>query len=129
MEFIPDNLGVTMKPNPAFVLKVVNLCSPVDLAAFQPPPDLSKKQQQLHMLCPLCSLHTSVERPRVSRQGDQLFISWQRWQGYHQEKSFSLDSRYGTVPFQLRPPGSTVGPFSQSGSSTSWALLSAYTQR
>lgn len=76
MRLTPGHLGVTLKPNPAFVLKVVNPCSPVDLSAFQPPPHSSVEEQWLHMLCPVHALHTYVERTKGFRKGDQLFASW-----------------------------------------------------
>ncbi|XP_053296886.1 uncharacterized protein LOC128456655 [Pleuronectes platessa] len=76
MRFTPGNLGVTLRPNPAFVPKVVKPCSPVELSAFQPPPYGSAEQQRLHMLCPVRALHTYVERTRSFRKGDQLFVSW-----------------------------------------------------
>ena len=76
MRFTAGNLGVTLRPNPAFVPKVVKPCSPVELSAFQPPPYGSAEQQRLHMLCPVRALHTYVERTRSFRKGDQLFVSW-----------------------------------------------------
>ncbi len=52
MQFKPTNCGETSLPNPAFVPKVVNACSPMDLIAFQPLPHGYAEQQQLRALCP-----------------------------------------------------------------------------
>lgn len=76
MRFSPDNLKVSLRPNPAFIPKVVGACSQVELDAFQPPPHTSPEQQRLHRLCPVRALSAYVDRTRSFRQVDQLFVSW-----------------------------------------------------
>lgn len=76
MRFSPDNLRVSLRPNPAFIPKVVGACSQAELDAFQPPPHTSSEEQRLHNLCPVRALSSYVERTRSFRQGDQLFVSW-----------------------------------------------------
>lgn len=71
-----QNLGVTLKPNPAFIPKVVGVCLLVGLAAFQPPLHSTAEERRLHMLCPFHALHVYVERTRAFREADQLFVSW-----------------------------------------------------
>lgn len=76
MRFSPDSHAVFLRPNPAFIPKVVGACSHVNLVAFQPPPHTSLEQQRLHKLCPVRALRAYVERTRSFRQVDQLFVFW-----------------------------------------------------
>ena len=63
---------VILKPNPAFVPKVVGSCSPIYLVAFAAPPG----EQRSHALCPVRAVHTDMDRTRVFRRSDQLFVPW-----------------------------------------------------
>lgn len=71
-----ENLGVTLKPNPAFIPKVVGVCLLVGLAAFQPPLHSTAEERRLHVLCPFHALHVYVERTRAFKEADQVFVSW-----------------------------------------------------
>lgn len=73
-----ENLGVTLKPNPAFIPKVADVCLLVGLAAFQPPLHSTAEERRVHMLCPFHTLHVYVERTRAFREADQLFVSWMK---------------------------------------------------
>lgn len=61
---------VILKPNPAVVPKVVGLCSPIDLVVLV----LLLKSSQA--LCPVCALHSYMDKTRGLGRSDQLFISW-----------------------------------------------------
>ena len=68
--FAPGDVRLILKPNPAFVPKVVGSCSPIDLAAFTASPG----EQQWRALCPVRAVRTYMDRTRVFRRSDQL--SW-----------------------------------------------------
>ena len=61
-----------LRPNPAFVPKVVGSCSPIDLLAFAASPE----GQQSHALCPVRAVRMYMDRTRGFRRSDQLFVSW-----------------------------------------------------
>ena len=64
-----------LKPNPAFVPKVVGSCTPIDLAAFSSPL-CSSEEQRLNLLCPVRALRIYIYRSKEFRCSDQLFVSW-----------------------------------------------------
>ncbi|XDV51168.1 hypothetical protein PO909_020095 [Leuciscus waleckii] len=71
--------GVSLWPNPAFLPKVLNTCTinqVIELAAFQPDPDLSCTELDLATLCPVRALRTYVDRTRCFRTSDQLFVCY-----------------------------------------------------
>lgn len=70
--------GVVLKPNPAFMPKIVNSIIPLEFRAFYLPPFASSEQQKLNALCPVCPLRIYTERIRGFRECDQLFISWEK---------------------------------------------------
>ncbi|XP_032363907.1 uncharacterized protein LOC116677742 [Etheostoma spectabile] len=79
LQFAPGLSRVCLRPNPAFVPKVVESayrCPSVELRAFHPPPFCSEEERRLHMLCPVRALHMYVSRTAVFRKADQLFVSW-----------------------------------------------------
>ncbi|XP_075948857.1 uncharacterized protein LOC142951249 [Anarhichas minor] len=79
LQFAPGRTKVCMRPNPAFVPKVVEptySCPTVELSAFHPPPFSSEEEQRLNTLCPVRALHVYVSRSAGFRKGDQLFVSW-----------------------------------------------------
>ena len=69
-----------LRPNPAFVPKVVGSSSPIDLVAFAASPG----KQRSHAFCPVCALHTYMDRTKGFRRSDQLFISSPR-ETYHKQ--------------------------------------------
>ena len=79
LQFAPGLSKVCLRPNPAFVPKVVESayrCPSVELLAFHPPPFSSGEEQRLHMLCPVRALHIYVSQTAGFRKADQLFVSW-----------------------------------------------------
>ena len=70
--FAPGDVKVTLKPNPAFVPKVVGSCSPIDLVAFA----ASSSERQVQALCPVRALRAYIDRTGGLRRSDQLFVSW-----------------------------------------------------
>lgn len=71
-QFSPGNVGVTLRPNPAFVPKVVGSYSPIDLRAFSSSP----VGLQPRLLCPDCALHTYIDKMNGIRRSDQLLHSY-----------------------------------------------------
>ncbi|KAK5882516.1 hypothetical protein CesoFtcFv8_021095 [Champsocephalus esox] len=74
-QFSAGQTRVLLKPNPAFVPKVVGSCTPIDIVAF-PPPLCSSEEQRPNLLCPDCALRTYMDRSKEFRCNDQLFVSW-----------------------------------------------------
>ena len=68
---------VVLKPNSAFIPKnLLSTCEPVELWAFHPPPFASDEERRLHCLCPVRALRAYVDRSKVGRKSNQLFVSW-----------------------------------------------------
>ncbi|KAK0156393.1 hypothetical protein N1851_000309 [Merluccius polli] len=62
LQFAPGRTKVCLRPNPAFVPKVVVLgyrCPTVELLAFHPPPFSSAEEKKLNTLCPVRALHVT----------------------------------------------------------------------
>ncbi len=78
LQFMSGDAGVLLKPNPAFMPKIVKAIIPLELRAFYPPPFASSEQQKLNALCPVCALRIYTERTRGFRESDQLFVSWMK---------------------------------------------------
>ncbi len=79
LQFAPGLTKVCLRPNPAFVPKVVESayrCPMVELLTFHPPPFSSLEEQRLNTLCPVQVLHVYVNRSAGFRKADQLFVSW-----------------------------------------------------
>nr|XP_043888269.1 uncharacterized protein LOC122773567 [Solea senegalensis] len=79
LQFGPGLSKVCLRPNPAFVPKVVESayrCPTVELLAFHPPPFSSTEEQRLNTLCPVRALQSYVSRTADFRRTDQLFVSW-----------------------------------------------------
>ncbi|KAI2667323.1 Signal recognition particle SEC65 subunit [Labeo rohita] len=132
LQFMSGDAGVVLKPNPAFMLKVVNAINPLELIAFYPRPFASSEQQKLNTLCPVRALRIYTERTRGFRGSDQLFVSWmrprtgkpitkQRLSHWIVEAISLAYSSKGLVP----PPG--LRAHSTRGMSTSWALFKGVT--
>ena len=68
-QLFPGDVRMILKPNPAFVPKVVGLCSPIDLVA-------SPGERRPHALCPVRAVRTYMGRTEGFRRSDQLFVSW-----------------------------------------------------
>lgn len=71
-QFFSGDVRMILKPNPAFVPKVVGLGSPINLAAFTASPE----EQWSHTLCPVRAVRTYVDRTGCFRRSNQLFLSW-----------------------------------------------------
>ncbi len=76
LQFMSGDAGVVLKPNPAFMPKIVKAIIPLELRTFYPPPFASSEQQKLNALCPERDLRIYTERTRGFRESDQLFVSW-----------------------------------------------------
>nr|XP_055035574.1 uncharacterized protein LOC129423361 [Misgurnus anguillicaudatus] len=132
MQFMQGDVGVALKPNPAFMPKVINAIAPLELRAFYPPPFASVEQQKLNSLCPVRALRMYVSRTEGFRQSDQLFVSWakprsgqpitkQRLSHWIVDAiSLAYSSKGLTAPSGLRA-------HSTRGMSTSWALFKGVT--
>ncbi|XP_038128389.1 uncharacterized protein LOC119774782 [Cyprinodon tularosa] len=70
--FDPEYTRMVLKPNPAFVPKVVGSCSPIELAAFA----FSPGEQRAHTLCPVRAMRSYMDRTQSFRRSDQPFVSW-----------------------------------------------------
>ena len=78
LQFAPGLSKVCLRPNPAFIPKVVESayrCPTVELKAFHPPP-FGSAESRLNTLCPVRALHVYVNRTASFRGTDQLFVSW-----------------------------------------------------
>lgn len=64
-QFALGQARVLLKPNPAFVPKVVGSCTPIDLAAFSSPL-CSSEEQRPNLLCPVRALHIYMDRSKES---------------------------------------------------------------
>ncbi|XP_029937836.1 uncharacterized protein LOC115380768 [Myripristis murdjan] len=71
-QFAPGDVRMTLKPNPAFVPKVVGSCSPIDLVAFA----ASSGEQRSRTLCPVRAVRMYMDKTRGFRLSEQLFVSW-----------------------------------------------------
>ncbi|XP_067221487.1 uncharacterized protein [Chanodichthys erythropterus] len=132
MQFMPGDAGVVLKPNPAFMPKILGAIIPLELRAFHPPPFASSEQQKLNALCPVRALRIYTQRTRGFRESDQLFVSWtkprtgkpitkQRLSHWIVEAISLAYSSKGLVS----PPG--LRAHSTRGMSTSWALFKGVT--
>lgn len=132
MQFMPGDAGVLLKPNPAFISKVVNSIIHLELKAFNPLFFASAEQQRLNTLCLVRALHIYTERTKGFRESDQLFVSWAKPRmgkpitkqclSHWIVEAISLAySRKG-----LTPP-SCLCAQSTRGMSTSWALFKGVT--
>ena len=129
IRFDADNMRVVLRPNPTFVPKNPRMeCVPVELEAFHPPPFASQEHQRLHSLCPVRALSVYVERSRLFRKANQLFVSWAT---QHIGKPITKQrlSHWIVEAIQLtyssrgqRPPEG-LRAHSTRGTSTSWALF------
>ncbi len=132
LQFMSGDSGVCLKPNPAFMPKILKAIIPLELRAFYPPPFASSEQQKLNALCPVRALRIYTERTREFRESDQLFVSWmkprtgkpitkQRLSHWIVEAISLAYSSKGLVS----PPG--LRAHSTRGMSTSWALFKGVT--
>lgn len=61
MQFMQGDAGVVLKPNPAFMPKVINSVVPLELRPFHFPPFASPDQQRLNSICPACALRIYMD--------------------------------------------------------------------
>ncbi|XP_010773556.1 uncharacterized protein, partial [Notothenia coriiceps] len=126
-QFFPGQTRVLLKPNPAFIPKVVGSCTSIDIVAF-PPPLCPSGEQQPNLLCPVRALRTYMDRSKEFRRNDQLFVSWanphkgkpvtkQRLSHWIVE---AIALAYTSQGLQA-PPG--LRAHSTRGLATSWALF------
>ncbi len=134
LQFMSVDAGVFLKPNPAFMPKILKAIIPLELSAFYPPPFASSEQQNLNGLCPVRALRIYTERTREFRESDQLFVSWmkprtgkpitkQRLSHWIVEAISLAYSSKGLVS----PPG--LRAHSTRGMSSSWALFKGVTKQ
>lgn len=71
-QFFTGDMRMVLKPNSAFVPKVVASFSPIDLAAFT----TALEDQRAHALFPVRVVRIYVDRTRRFRRRDRLFVSW-----------------------------------------------------
>ncbi|XP_073668878.1 uncharacterized protein [Paramisgurnus dabryanus] len=121
---------VFLKPNPAFMPK----CFPaftsevLELSAFHPPPFSSTEDQRLNALCPVRALQTYIDRTRVFRKSDQLFISWtppHRGNPVSKQRLSHWLVDAIALAYEskgVQPPGN-IRAHSTRGVATSWALF------
>ena len=131
LQFAPGGSKVCLRPNPAFIPKVVESayrCPTVELGAFHPPPFQSAEDRKLNTLCPVRALQVYVDRTAGFRRSDQLFVSWAT---AHKGKPLSRQrlSHWIVEAIELAyrcrglqpPPG--LKAHSTRGMATSWALF------
>ena len=127
-QFSPGCTKVSLLPNPAFIPKIIGSCSPIELAAFYPPPFTSEEHRRLHTLCPVRALRIYLDRTLSVRKGDQLFVSWAN---PHTGKPVSKQRLshwiVGAIALAytsrgLQPPAG-LRAHSTRGLATSWALF------
>ncbi|XP_059182347.1 uncharacterized protein LOC131961092 [Centropristis striata] len=123
-QFFPGDVRMTLRPNPAFVPKVVGSCSPIDLVAFA----ASSGELRSHALCPVRAVRTYVDRTGGFRRSDQLFVSWA---SPHRGKPITKQrlSHWVVEAIALAYAGQGLQPpvglraHSTRGVATSWALF------
>ena len=77
LHFAPGFSRVSLRPNPAFVPKVIRDSGVpmLELMAFHPPPFSSEEDRRLHCLCPVRALRVYLDRTKALRKSSQLFVS------------------------------------------------------
>ena len=74
--FLPDGSGVVLRPNPAFLPKVMSefhLSQEVELRSLSSAEVGQTAEQLLPMLCPVWALTEYIQRTQTTRKTDQLF--------------------------------------------------------
>ncbi|XP_047229391.1 uncharacterized protein LOC124872980, partial [Girardinichthys multiradiatus] len=77
IHFSPDGSKVTLRPNAAYLPKVIPSdysSMTMELSSFCPPSFASEEQRRLHFLCPLRALRSYIDRTQSVRLCDQLFV-------------------------------------------------------
>ena len=131
MQFGSGDSKVSLRPNPAYVPKVMDTsysCLSMEFSAFHPPPFTSEEQRRLHTLCPVRALRAYVSRTLSFRKADQLFVSWS---GPHKGKPITKQrlSRWVVeaiaLAYSAKGLEAPVGLHAHStrGVATSWALF------
>ncbi|XP_036419056.1 uncharacterized protein LOC118802708 [Colossoma macropomum] len=130
-QFAPADLQVILKPNPAFIPKIVDSSAVFPhlvLTAFYRPPFASDEQRRLHLLCPVRALRIYLNRTEEFKKTDQLFVSWAR---LHLGKPITKQRLshwiVGAIALaysskSMQPP-TGLRAHSTRGMATSWALF------
>ncbi|XP_058879441.1 uncharacterized protein LOC131737040, partial [Acipenser ruthenus] len=129
--FAGDGSKVSMRPNPAFLPKVISpfhMNQSVELMAFHPPPFSSPEEERLHMLCPVRALRCYMDRTKTVRQTEQLFICHgSRSLGQPLSKQrlshWIVDAIKLAYESAGLPPPGQLKAHSTRGMATSWALF------
>ncbi len=129
--FAGDGSKVSMRPNPAFLPKVISpfhMNQSVELMAFHPPPFSSPEEERLHMLCPVRAVRCYIDRTRTVRQTEQLFICHgSRSLGQPLSKQrlshWIVDAIKLAYESAGLPPPGQLKAHSTRGMATSWALF------
>ena len=129
----PDGAGIVLRPNPAFVPKILsaqNLNQVLNQALdpFHPPPFGSEEDETLNCLCPVRALLCYVNRTQSFRVTDQLFVCYGAGQ---QGKAISKQRLSHWVVEAIKcayelsglSAPTTAVAHSTRGIATSWALL------
>ena len=127
----PDGAGIVLRPNPAFVPKILsaqNLNQVIALDPFHPPPFGSEEDETLNCLCPVRALLCYVNRTQSFRVTDQLFVGYGAGQ---QGKAISKQRLSHWVVEAIKcayelsglSAPTTAVAHSTRGIATSWALL------
>jgi len=77
-QFAPGNVQVALKPNPAFVPKMVGSYSHCVLVAFSRHLLVFLKNDDCICCAQFCALCTYLDRVKGFRKNDQLFVPWAR---------------------------------------------------
>ena len=131
LRFGPDLSGVTLRPNPSFLPKVMphgHVNSPWHLSAYAPPLGDVQSGGGPSPLCPVRALATYVSRTQSVRQTDQLFVCYGAralGQGLSRQRlsHWVVDAISTTYGLAGRPLPGPVVAHSTRGVATSWARL------
>lgn len=127
--FSPDRSSVVLRPNPAFLPKVVtdfHLSQRIELRSLCTEGEQSLDSRHL-ALCPVRALSEYMVRTRSSRQSDQLFVCFDSsCLGRPVSKSrlshWIVDTIKAAYVSSGAPPPSNIRAHSTRAVSTSWAL-------
>ncbi len=76
LQFMSGDAGVILKPNPAFMPKILKAIIPLELRAFNPPPFASSEQQKLNALCPVRAIFIQKELKSSERVISFSYLGW-----------------------------------------------------
>ena len=130
LRMAPDNSGGTLRPNPAFLPKVLpadHVVRPWSLAAFSPSGE-GLAAVLPNPLCPVRALGVYVSRTKAVRQTDQLFVCYGqavrgRRLSQHRLSHWIVDAIQAAYQLAGRPLPGPVVAHSTRGMAASWAQV------